>query len=156
MKKSILILTVILFAGITSMSAQEETKKETKAKSKISEVSLICNMDCNSCATKVKKQLAFTKGITDVQTDYEKDIVTVKYRNDKTDSDKIIASLAEIDYKARVKTGCCSGTTAKTPCPGTTAKTPCPSTTAKTPCSGTTAKTPCTGATAKTGCSGTK
>lgn len=138
MKKTILILTVILFAGITSMSAQEETKKESKAKSKISEVSLICNMDCNSCATKVKKQLAFTKGITGVETDYEKDIVTVKYRNDKTDTDKIIASLSEIDYKAKLKTDCCPSTTkAKTPCPGATAKTPCPGATGKTPCTGT-------------------
>ncbi|MDD4216042.1 MAG: heavy-metal-associated domain-containing protein, partial [Bacteroidales bacterium] len=151
MKKTILILTVMLFAGITSMSAQEETKKETKANSKISEVSLVCNMACNSCATKVKKQLAFTKGITDVQTDYEKDIVTVKYRNDKTDTDKIIASLAEIDYQAKVKTDCPSTTKAKTGCPGATSKTGCAGSTAKTGCAETTAKTGCSGTTAKTG-----
>ncbi len=106
MKKSFLILTAILFVFTTNVFSQEDTKQEKKKK-KISEVSLVCKMDCGNCANEVKKQLAFTKGVKFVETDYEKNTITVKYRNDKTDTDKIIASLAEIDYKASVKKACC-------------------------------------------------
>jgi copper chaperone CopZ len=110
MKKVVLILSVVLFAGISDLMAQEETSsKEIKKNEKISEVSLSCQMDCGNCSDKVKKQLAYTKGVKFVSTDFEKDVVVVKYRNDRTDVDKIIASLGEIDYKASVKKACCSG-----------------------------------------------
>ncbi len=110
MKKVALILSVIIFAGISGLMAQEETStKEIKKNAKISEVSLSCQMDCGSCSEKVKKQLAYTKGVKFVSTDFEKDVVVVKYRNDRTDVDKIIASLGEIDYKASVKKTCCPG-----------------------------------------------
>jgi len=49
----------------------------------------------------------------------KKNIVVVKYRSDKTDADKNIASLGEIDCKSTVKSGFCTGTTTKTPCSGT-------------------------------------
>lgn len=121
MKKSFLILTILMFVGATSIVAQEETSTQD-GNSKISEVTLSCKMNCESCANKVKKQLAYTKGVKGVTTDHEKDIVTIKYRNDKTDSDKLIESLAEIDYEAKVvkpcattKSGC---GTQKTGCGG--------------------------------------
>ncbi len=106
----------MVFAGSISLSAQEMTsKKEVKQSSNISEVTLSCNQDCNNCSDKVKKQLAYTKGVKFVSTDFEKDIVTIKYRNDRTDVDKLIASLAEVGYAAKPlpKKGCCPGKTAE-------------------------------------------
>ncbi|HOZ30571.1 MAG TPA: heavy-metal-associated domain-containing protein [Bacteroidales bacterium] len=126
MKKSVLILTAIIFAVI-SVSAQELTeKKDSKKNDKISEVTLSCKMECGNCANDVKKQLAFTKGVKYVETDYEKDLVLVKYRNDRTDVDKIIASLGEIKYVASVynpgcpnaKKSCCPGKTQTGGCSG--------------------------------------
>ena len=112
MKKTVLILAALMFAVFT-VSAQGKAEKKND---KISEVKLSCKMDCGNCAADVKKQLAYTKGVKFVETDFEKDVVVVKYRNDITDSDKIIASLGEINYKATVnkadcpgaKKGCCS------------------------------------------------
>ncbi len=102
MKKSILIL-VTMFLTVTLVSAQEnKIQKEVKQDSKISEIVLACNMDCGNCSAKVKKQLAYTKGVTEVDANFETDLVVVKYRNDKTDVEKIIASLDEINYKATV------------------------------------------------------
>ena len=128
MKKVIFIALAMVFAGSLSLSAQKSTsKKEVKQNSNISEVTLSCNQDCNSCSEKVKKQLAYTKGVKFVSTDFEKDIVVIKYRNDLTDVDKLIASLSEIDYVAKPlvpKKGCCPGKTAEgnsqSGCPGKT------------------------------------
>jgi copper chaperone CopZ len=146
MKKVVFVLSIILVASITTAFAQEENNDKKKSNSKISEVSLICKMDCESCSNKVNKQLAFTKGVKFVEADHEKDVVVVKYRNDKTDTDKIIASLAEIDYVAKVKAPCCGDKTKK----------PCASQ-EKSGCSGshTQTKTGCAGSSTKTGCSGT-
>lgn len=119
MKKVVLILSVVLFAGISGLMAQEETStKEIKKNSKISEVSLTCEMHCNSCAEKIKKQLAYTKGVKFVSTEHEKNLIVVKYRNDRTDVEKIIASLGEIDYKASVKKSCCPGSVKTGGCSG--------------------------------------
>ncbi|HPX76974.1 MAG TPA: cation transporter [Bacteroidales bacterium] len=102
MKKTILILTM-MFLAIAVVNAQEQNaQKAGKTDSKISEVVLSCKMDCGNCAEKVKKQLSYTKGVTAVEANHETDLVVVKYRNDKTDVDKLIASLGEIKYQASV------------------------------------------------------
>ena len=118
MKKTILISFMFCVFGVFSLNAQDQ--KVTKD-SKDSEVTLGVAMDCGNCAEKVKKQLAYTKGVKDVKPDLEKQEVVVKYRNDKTDTNKLIASLAEIGYTAKVvdknckkdcankKDSCCSG-----------------------------------------------
>jgi copper chaperone CopZ len=121
-------------------------------------------MDCEKCADDVKKQLAYTKGVKFVETDFEKDIVVVKYRNDRTDADKIIASLGEIKYVASVyspgcgsaKRGCCSGktTTSTSGCGSKTTDAQhsgCASKTTDAQHSGCAGKTATTGE-AKTGC----
>ncbi|MCF0206013.1 MAG: cation transporter [Bacteroidales bacterium] len=107
MKKNILILVLVALFGISNVFAQD--KKEAKSDSKISEVILTTEMHCQDCADKVKKQLAYTKGVIDVQTNYEKNAVYVKYRNDKTNNDALIKSLKEINYDAKVMNTQCSG-----------------------------------------------
>ncbi len=97
MKKNILILVLVTLFAVTNVFAQ---KKDDSAK--ISEVILTTKMHCADCADKVKKQLAYTKGVVDVQANHEKDAVYVKYRNDRTDNEKLIASLKEIGYDAKV------------------------------------------------------
>jgi len=116
MKKTILISMVFLVFGLLNLDAQSQ---EVKKDNKDSEITLSVKMHCNDCAEKVKKQLAFTKGVKDVSSNLEKQEVVVKYRNDKTDTDKLIASLSEIGYTAKVvapgcanaqkKGACCAG-----------------------------------------------
>jgi copper chaperone CopZ len=111
-------------------------------------------MECGNCANDVKKQLAYTKGVKYVETDYEKDLVVIKYRNDRTDVDKLIASLGEIKYAASVYNPGCSSAK-KGCCPGKTESSSggCGSKTTDAQHSGCSGKT--TGE-AKTGCSGSK
>lgn len=121
MKKTILVLLVILYSSFSLVNAQTPPAQKTKTQSKTSEVTLACKLDCNACCEKVKKQLAFTKGVKDVSADHEKDIIVVKYRSDKTNVDKLISSLAEIGFTAQEQKPC----PAKTSCPGQKSK--CPS-----------------------------
>ncbi len=100
MKKNILILVLALLLGIGNAFAQEQ--KAAKQDTKISEVILSTEMHCQNCADKVAKQLAYTKGVIDVQANHEKNAVYIKYRNDRTDTEKLIASLKEIGYSATV------------------------------------------------------
>ena len=100
MKKNILILVLALLLGIGNAFAQEQ--KAAKQNEKISEVILSTEMHCQNCADKVAKQLAYTKGVIDVQANHEKNAVYIKYRNDRTDTEKLIASLKEIGYTATV------------------------------------------------------
>ena len=53
------------------------------------------------CAEKVKTVVIY-KRVTAVEVNHETDLVVVKYRHDKTDVDKLIASLGEIKYQASV------------------------------------------------------
>lgn len=118
MKKAILISVVLLSFGLLNLSAQDQKGQK---ESNDSEVTLSVKMHCGDCAEKVKKQLAYEKGVKDVNTDLEKQTVVVKYRNDKTDSEKLISSLSQIGYTAKVattgcqaqKSGCCAGHTHK-------------------------------------------
>lgn len=99
MKKLIvLIVSVVLISG-QIVFAQKSVQEDN---SKISEVRLTTKMHCSDCALKIKKQLAFTKGVKYATADYETGIIYVQYRNDKTNVDKIIASLAEIGYNAKI------------------------------------------------------
>ncbi len=97
MKKVLMITLSVMLVGFFSnnLNAQDADNK--------GEVVLETSMDCGNCAGKVTKQLSFTKGVKDVKADFVKDEVWVKFRSDKTDADKLIASLDEIGYKAKVK-----------------------------------------------------
>ncbi|MFW5886225.1 MAG: heavy-metal-associated domain-containing protein [Bacteroidota bacterium] len=122
MKKVMIVMNVIFFAFLSAgLHAQNADNN--------GEVILKTEMDCGSCASKVEKQLSFTKGVKNVKTDYVKDEVWIKYRSDKTTPEKLITSLDEIGYEAEVKgkkqnaddnkKSACPGA-AKSGCPGKT------------------------------------
>lgn len=96
MKRLILISVMFCLLGLFNLKAQEQKAvKDT-------EVAFSVAMHCENCAAKVKKQLAYTKGVKDVIVSLEKQEVIVKYRSDKTDTGKLITSLSEIGYEAKI------------------------------------------------------
>lgn len=98
MKKIMFLSISVLFVFFMTNDVQAQTSDKTTE-----EVVLQCEMKCGDCAAKVKKQLAFTKGVKAVTPDYETDEVHVKYRADKTNPQKLAQSLDKIGYKASVK-----------------------------------------------------
>ena len=97
--KSILIavLSFVLVAG-------------TFAKDKNEKVVFSVDMDCPACQQKIEKNIAFEKGVKDLEVDLENDLVTVTYKSSKTDIAKLQKGFEKIGYKAvelKAK-GCCS------------------------------------------------
>lgn len=125
MKKIVILFLGIVFSTSGILFAQRTTANED---SNYAEVRLTANMHCQDCAIKIKKQLAFTKGVKFASADYETKVIYVKYRKDKTSVDNIIKSLEEIGYEAKVYTPtysntrktCCSGASNSSGCSSTT------------------------------------
>lgn len=63
-------------------------------------------MHCNNCENKIKSELKFEKGVSDIIAKAPGDIVTVKFNSKKTNVDKIVASLAKAGYTAEPVEGC--------------------------------------------------
>lgn len=87
-----LALTVIALAFAKPIHAQEKKKSET--------VEIKSSVVCGMCEAKVKKELSFEKGVTDVQVNLKEKLITVQYRPDKTDVEKIKTAITKIGYDA--------------------------------------------------------
>lgn len=57
-------------------------------------------MHCSGCENKVKNNLRFVKGIKQIETNLEKQRITVTYDADKTSVQKLIKSLKKAGYTA--------------------------------------------------------
>lgn len=73
-------------------------------------------MTCQNCENKIKTNLRFEKGVTDISTNLKTGIVTITYDPAKISVDKLIEAFKKIGYTATVtpKTECgpaatCSG-----------------------------------------------
>ena len=98
MKKVRIILTVVvafLFA-ISIVSAQD--KKES---AKEEQVVFSVNMHCENCEQRIKKNIPFEKGVKDLTTDLNRQLVTIKYKTDKTDKDKLKKSIEKLGYTCK-------------------------------------------------------
>lgn len=68
-------------------------------------------MTCQNCENKIKTNLRFEKGVTDIATDIKAATVTVTYDPAKTNDEKIIEAFGKIGYKANAATENATGTT---------------------------------------------
>ena len=57
-------------------------------------------MSCSNCENKIKKNIRFEKGIHQITTDRQGQVVTIEYDADKTDENNIIKAFEKIKYKA--------------------------------------------------------
>jgi len=60
------------------------------------------SVDCEACVTKVEKNIAFEKGVTDLAVDLDKKLVTIKYMPDKTTPEKLEKALQGLGYKTEI------------------------------------------------------
>ena len=59
-------------------------------------------MHCESCETKIKKNLRFESGVKKIETSIKEQTVTVTYDATKTDVKKLQAAMKEIGYDTKV------------------------------------------------------
>ena len=57
-------------------------------------------MHCSGCEDKIKGNLRFEKGVTQIECSIDEQRVTITYDADKTSSEKIIQSFGKFGYKA--------------------------------------------------------
>lgn len=57
-------------------------------------------MTCQNCENKIKTNIRFEKGVTDITTDLQAQTVTVTYNPEKTDVAKLIEGFKKIGYTA--------------------------------------------------------
>lgn len=95
MKKQVLILMMSLMA-LTVMA--EKTKKE---------VTFNVPMTCEKCVSKVEKNIAFEKGVKDLDCDLEAKTVRVTYIAEKTNVAQLQKGFEKIGFTATVADGKC-------------------------------------------------
>ena len=94
MKSVQIIFTAALFLFMSCVvSAQDK-----KGNDKTAEVVFTVNMHCANCEQKVKKNIPFEKGVKDLSTDLDKQLVTITYQTDKTDKAKLKKSIEKLGY----------------------------------------------------------
>lgn len=87
MKKFIALCMIIM----ATLSVSAKTIKEFV-------VTTLPQMSCQNCENKIKKNLRFEKGVTNIQTDLENQVVVVTYDADKTNEANLTKAFAKLDY----------------------------------------------------------
>ena len=65
-------------------------------------VTTMPQMHCENCENRIKNNLRFEKGVKKIETNIEKQQVTITYNPGKTDVKKLTAAFAKIGYQAKV------------------------------------------------------
>ena len=90
MKKlwTVLALYFVIVSGVYA----KDTKNETK-------VCFAVTMSCHSCQQKIEKNMAYEKGVKDLEVSLDNETVIITYRPDKTDEEQLKAALQKLGYK---------------------------------------------------------
>lgn len=95
---SILTTTILVLAFIPVFGQKAEKKLET--------VCFDVSLTCSGCENTVMTNIAYEKGVKDIKADHVSKIVTITYRADKTDPEKLAAAIRELGYSARILDEC--------------------------------------------------
>lgn len=99
--KYLIIIMAMLFAS-TACSANSNNSTDDKSKGLVTVV-YSTNLHCDKCKKKIESNIAFEKGVKDLQVNVKEKTVTVTYKKDKTDSEKILKAIQKLGYTALIK-----------------------------------------------------
>jgi len=94
-------IVLIMLCAVCAFSLAHAQKVQKNAKET---VTFVVSMDCENCVKKIEKNIAFEKGVTDLQCDLPSRTVKVTYRTDKTTEKKLVTAFKKIGYEAEAKT----------------------------------------------------
>ncbi len=86
---------LILLLPAVMLYGQEPMKKKVT-------VTFQTNMHCEACKAKMEKNLAFEKGVTNLDVNLEKNLVTIEYKAWQNDSTALKKAIEKLGYTARV------------------------------------------------------
>ncbi len=100
------IIFIALVVSLT-MLGQKSYSQQAEKTTKYETVDLNVSMSCNACSNKVGKCLTYEKGVKDFDIDLKNKNVTVKYNKSKTNKEKIIKSISNLDFEVTEKDAKC-------------------------------------------------
>jgi copper chaperone CopZ len=93
MKAKSIVLIIIAIFMITIVSAQDPEPK-------VKEIKIQTSAVCGMCEERLESNIAFEKGVKSVELDDKTKILTVTYKPDKTDPDKLRKAVSKLGYDA--------------------------------------------------------
>lgn len=97
MNKSKITLIIFLSVFVATTFAQQTEKELQKG---VAEIKIQTSAQCGECKERIEKNMAFEKGVKDVDLDLETKILTLHYKTAKTDPKKLRKAVSEIGYDA--------------------------------------------------------
>jgi Cu2+-exporting ATPase len=97
--KRILFMMLCAAIAFPVAFAQQDARRETRE----TVTFFVKDMDCANCVKKVEKNIAFERGVTDLQCELPAKTVKVTYRTDRTSEDKLVAAFKKIGMEAERK-----------------------------------------------------
>lgn len=94
MRKFILMLVAAFVLGAAQFASAEDSKEA------VAVFNLSPKMTCQNCENKVKTNIRFEKGVSDIQTNLKAQTVTIKYNPAKTNTEALVAAFKKIGYTA--------------------------------------------------------
>lgn len=91
--KIILLTTIGLFFATQLSWAQEQGKAKSDT------VKYWVSMSCENCVAKIEKNIAFEKGVKDMEVDLKTKTVTIAYKEKKTTPEKLEKAIGELGFK---------------------------------------------------------
>lgn len=93
MRQSILsiVMVITMICGAAALHAKQKA---------VTVFTVTPQMHCQNCENKIKSNLRFEKGVSEIVTDLENQTVSVSYDADKTDVSKLQKALGRIGYEA--------------------------------------------------------
>ena len=64
-------------------------------------------LSCQNCENKIKKNIRFEKGVTNIETNIKEQRVVITYDADKTNPDNIAEGVGKIGYPIAQRNNCC-------------------------------------------------
>ena len=88
----IIIAAVVFFLATNAVSAQDNNRRNED------QVVFAVNMDCHSCEQKVIRNIPHERGVRNLTTDLDKQLVTINYLTNRTDKDRLKKSIEKLGF----------------------------------------------------------
>jgi len=102
MKALVNVFTVMAFVAFTLAGTGKANAQSKGKDDKVETMKCWVSMTCENCKAKVEKNIAYEKGVKDLEVDLPSKIVTIKYRTDKTSPEKLTKAIQELGFKTEV------------------------------------------------------
>lgn len=95
------IVSFLLFLFLTAGFAVAQNKKDSKSEKDT--VLFHVSMTCDNCKKRIEKNIAFEKGVTNMDVNLSEKTVKVEFKKNKTSVEKLKTAIEKLGYEATVE-----------------------------------------------------